>query len=80
MLIGLLLRAVIETRLVLIPILIGLVPILLRSVFLGTFPCVQGHVLVLLLKLAVLLLAVGLVVVPLGDLVEMNRIQNPTFE
>ena len=73
MLIGLLLRAVIETRLILIPILIGLVPILLRSVFLGTFPCVQGRVLLLLL-------AVGLVVVPLGDLIEMNRVQNPTFE
>ena len=68
------------TLLVLIPILIGLVPILLRSVFLCTFPCVQGHVLLHLVKLVVLLLDVGIVVVLLGNLVEMNRVQNPTFE
>ena len=73
MLIVLLLSLVMVTLLVLIAILIGLVPILLRSVFLGTFPCVQGRVLLLLL-------AVGLVVVPLGDLIEMNWVQNPTFE
>ena len=80
MLIVLLLSLVMVTLLVLIAILIGLVPILLRSVFLGTFPRVQGHVLLLLVKLVVLLLDVGIVVVLLGNLVEMNRVQNPTFE
>ncbi len=80
MLIVLLVSLVMVTLLVLIPILIGLVPILLRSVFLGTFPCVQGHVLLLLVKLVVLLLDVGIVVVLLENLVEMDRVQNPTFE
>jgi hypothetical protein len=32
------------------------------------------------MKLVVLLLDVGIVVVLLGNLVEMNRVQNPTFE
>ena len=77
MLIGLLLSPVIVIPLVPIPIL---VLVLLLPVFLDTVLCVQGHVLVLLLKLAVLLLNVGLVVVLLGDLVEVYRVQNPTFE
>jgi hypothetical protein len=82
MLIGFVLRLVIVIRLVLIPILIVIPILLLWSVFLGAFPCVQVHVLrlLLLLKLVVVLFDVGLVVVLLGDLVEMQRVQNPAFE
>jgi hypothetical protein len=73
MLIGLVLRLLIVIRLVLIPSLIVIPILLLWSVFLGAFPCVQGHVHrhLLLLKLVVVLLDVGLVVVLLGDLAEM---------
>jgi hypothetical protein len=81
MLIGLVLRLVIVIRLVLIPSLIVIPILLLWSVFLGAFACVQVHVLrLLLLKLVVVLFDVGLVVVLLGDLVEMQRVQNPAFE
>lgn len=57
-----------------------LVLVLLHSVFLYTFPCVRSHVLLGLLKPAVLLLVVGLVVALLGHLVEMYGVQNPAFE
>lgn len=65
----------IHTVLLLRPILI-LVPVRLLLVFLGIFRRIQRRFLV---KLAVLL-DVGIVVVVLGNLVEMYRVQNPAFE
>jgi hypothetical protein len=77
MLIGLALWAVIVILLVVK--LVAILVLVLSPVFLGTFPCFQGHVLFLLLQLAVLLVDIGLVVLH-GNLVEMHRVQNPTVE